>query len=156
MTTLRDGATAPSTSFPLLPLRTGVLFPGTIVTLPIGRERSIALVKEVRRGDILGVTTQKDPSISDPGGDDLHPVGTFARVVEVARLPNGDHRLSLEGLGRMRMTALVRRDPFWLAEGTVIEETGGKSSEAELFARALGEQVRELSQGGGSLAQAGG
>src|SRR5262245_32120866 len=106
MTTLRDGAPVPASPFPLLPLRTGVLFPGTVLTLPIGRERSVALVKELRRGDILGVATQKDPSIVDPTGDDLHPIGTYVRVVEIARLPSGDYRISLEGVGRMRMQKL--------------------------------------------------
>jgi ATP-dependent Lon protease len=155
MSTLRDGATAPTFPFSLLPLRAGVLFPGTVLTLPIGRERSIALVKELRRGDILGVATQKDPSVVDPRGEDLHPIGTFVRVVEIARLPSGDYRVSLEGVGRMHMSALVRSDPFWLAEGSVLEETGGKSEEARLLASALEEQVRELARGGGSLSQIG-
>jgi ATP-dependent Lon protease len=155
MTTLRDGATAPASPFPLLPLRTGVLFPGTILTLPIGRERSVALVQSLRRGDIIGAATQKDPSVTDPRGEDLHPIGTFVRVVEIARLPSGDYRVSLEGVGRMRMQALVRRDPFWLAEGSALEETGGDTEEARLFARALEEQVRELARGGGSLGQVG-
>jgi ATP-dependent Lon protease len=148
MTTLRDGSSVPVSPFPLLPLRNGVLFPGTIITLPIGRERSVALVQELAKGDVIGVGIQKDPALSDPGDGDLHPIGTFARVVELARLPEGSFRLALEAVGRLRLGPIVRRDPFWLAEGAAAEETSGSAAEARLLARALGEQVRELSRGG--------
>ncbi len=147
MPTLRDGAAVPATPFPLLPLRTGTLFPGTQVTLPIGRERSVALARTLRKGDILGVVTQKDPAVTDPGEDDLHRAGTFVRVNDVTRLPGGDFRLTLEGIDRLEMGALVRRDPFWLAEGAVVDETSNESEEARLFARALHDQVRELARG---------
>src|SRR5262245_30900338 len=89
MSQLRGGATAPLSPFPLLPLRTGVLFPGTIITLPVGRERSLALLGTLRPGDIFGVATQKSSKVDDPTGADLHPIGTFARVVNITRLPGG-------------------------------------------------------------------
>src|SRR3954468_20240431 len=86
----------PST-FPFLPLRNGVLFPGTIITLPIGRERSVALVKSLRKGDVIGVVTQKDSKVADPGEADLHDTGTFARVADIARVSGGEYRLVIEG-----------------------------------------------------------
>jgi ATP-dependent Lon protease len=155
MTTLRDGANAPVSPFPLLPLRNGVLFPGTVITLPIGRERSVALVRTLRRGDVLGVATQKDAGVTDPATGDLHTIGTFVRVADVARLQTGEYRLSLEAVGRLRLASLVKSDPFWMAEGDVAEETGGDSPEARLLARALEENVRELARGGGNLGQLG-
>src|SRR5262249_37616641 len=141
--------------FPLLPLRAGVLFPGTVLTLPVGRERSIALARELRRGDVVGVATQKDPAVTDPGFADLHPIGTFVRVVDVTRMQSGDFRIALEGVGRMNVTALPRHDPFWLAEGEVLADKGGDTDDAKLFAQALHEQVRELAKGGGALSQVG-
>src|SRR4051812_6984542 len=102
MTTPRDGS-AVASKFPLLPLRNGVLFPGTVITLPIGRERSVALVKELRKGDVLGVATQKDPATVDPGEADLHRVGTFVRVVDLARLPSGGYRVALEATHRFQL-----------------------------------------------------
>jgi ATP-dependent Lon protease len=137
MASLRDGATVPTGSFPLLPLRNGVIFPGTSLTLPIGRERSVALARELHRGDVFGVVTQQSPSVADPGFEDLHPLGTFVRVAEIARLQNGDFRIALEGVGRMRLTGLVRRDPYWLATGEVVEELPFHAAEANLFAAAL-------------------
>ncbi|HEX9296191.1 MAG TPA: LON peptidase substrate-binding domain-containing protein, partial [Polyangiaceae bacterium] len=82
MSELRGGASAPKSLFPLLPLRTGVLFPGTMITLPVGRKRSVALVESLHSGDVIGVVTQREPKIVDPTGDDLYDTGTFARVVE--------------------------------------------------------------------------
>jgi ATP-dependent Lon protease len=66
MNQLRGGASAPTSSFPLLPLRTGVLFPGTVITLPVGRKRSVALVESLHAGDVIGTVTQRDPKVSDP------------------------------------------------------------------------------------------
>ena len=96
MATLRDGESAPVSPFPLLPLRNGVLFPGTVVTLPIGRERSVALAQTLHRGAVFGVATQKDPEDQDPGEGALHRVGTFVRVTDIARLPGGEFRLALK------------------------------------------------------------
>ncbi|MEZ4299134.1 MAG: endopeptidase La [Polyangiaceae bacterium] len=144
-------------SFPLLPLRNGVLFPGTVITLPIGRERSVQLVKSLRKGDVIGVVTQKDPKVAEPGEADLQDIGTFARVSEIARVSGGEYRLVLEGLGRMTFLRLTRSEPFWMGEGIEPTETNRKSEEAALLARSLEEHVRELTGGGGgALAQIGG
>lgn len=145
--------TIPS-SFPLLPLRNGVLFPGTIITLPIGRERSVALVKTLRKGDVIGVVTQKDPKVAEPGEADLHDIGTFARVSDIARVSGGEYRLVLEGLGRMTFLRLTRNDPFWMGEGIEPTETNRKAEEAVLLGRSLEEQLREIT--GGALTQIGG
>src|SRR5437762_10875133 len=79
----------PTSPFPLLPLRNGVLFPGTVITLPLGRKQSVELSKAVRQGDIIGVAVQRDPKEIDPTIANLMPMGTFARVHEVFRSPQG-------------------------------------------------------------------
>jgi ATP-dependent Lon protease len=141
-------------SFPFLPLRNGVLFPGTIITLPIGRERSVALVKTLRKGDVIGVVTQKDPKVADPGEADLHDIGTFARVSDIARVSGGEYRLVLEGLGRMTFLRLTKTEPFWVGEGIEPTETNRKSDEAVMLAKSLEQHVRELvGSGGGALSQ---
>src|SRR5690606_6246172 len=76
----------PTEPFPLLPLRNGVLFPGTVITIPVGRARSIALVEALDGDDtIIGVAVQRDPKVTDPELADLQPIGTFARVRQVTR-----------------------------------------------------------------------
>ncbi len=148
---------APTLSpFPLLPLRNGVLFPGTVITLPVGRERSVALLRGLSKGSVVGVATQKDANVEVPVTANLHPIGTYVRVVDLGRLPTGDYRVALEALGRFSLQQVVRTDPFWVAEGEPAVETGGDSEDARLFARALVEQVRELAKGSplGQLDQA--
>ena len=99
MSQLRGADQAPRSPFPLLPLRTGVLFPGTTIALPIGRDRSMALVQSLAVGAVIGVVTQRDKAVDDPRTDDLHPIGTFARVQDIRRVNERTFRIVLEGLG---------------------------------------------------------
>jgi ATP-dependent Lon protease len=154
MSQLRGGASAPTSPFPLLPLRTGALFPGTVITLPVGRKRSVALVESLHAGDVIGTVTQKDHKIADPGRTDLYDVGTYVRVVEIARLPGGEYRLSLEALNRFKLTNVSVDGTFWLAEATVIDEQNEDTQDARLLADSLRERVQELvGNSGGALAQ---
>ncbi|WP_437497163.1 endopeptidase La [Sorangium sp. So ce1099] len=143
MSQLRSGASAPRSPFPLLPLRTGVLFPGTVLTLPVGRARSVALLNAVHAGDVIGVIAQRDPKREDPQRDDLHDIGTFARVVDVTRVSNG-FRLVIEGLDRFALTALIDTEPYWRAEGAVAPEFLGDAEEARLLAASLRDRAREI------------
>ncbi|HMJ57439.1 MAG TPA: endopeptidase La [Polyangiaceae bacterium] len=154
MSQLRGGASAPTSPFPLLPLRTGALFPGTVITLPVGRKRSVALVESLHAGDVIGTVTQKDHKIADPGRTDLYDVGTYVRVVDIARLPGGEYRLSLEALNRFKLTNVSVDGTFWLAEATVIDEQNEDTQDARLLADSLRERVQELvGNSGGALAQ---
>jgi len=90
-----------------------------VITLPVGRKRSVALVESLHSGDIIGVVTQKDPKVTDPAGSDLHTTGTFVRVLETVRLPNGEYRLSLESLDRLTLTSVHAGGPYWRGEGIV-------------------------------------
>lgn len=154
MTQLRGGALVPASPFPVLPLRNGVLFPGTVLTLPVGRERSVALLRTLHAGDIVGIVAQKSAKHDDPTRADLHDVGTYARVVELVRVSPSEYRLTIEGLDRFTLGALTRRDPFWLAEGTPLADVLGDAREARLLADALRERVREIAdRSGGTLTQ---
>ncbi len=153
MAKLRGGAPVPVLPFSLLPLRNGVLFPGTVLTFPVGRERSVTLVQSLHVGDVIGVVTQKNGKAEEPTRDDLYDRGTFARVVEVVRLSAAEYRLTLEGLDRFQLGDLVRRDPFWQAEGEKLEETVSDAGEAEALALALRQHLAEIAAQGGALAQ---
>ena len=144
MSQLRGADKAPRSPFPLLPLRTGVLFPGTTIALPIGRDRSMALVQSLAVGAVIAVVTQRDKAIDNPALEDLHSIGTFARVQDIRRVNDRTFRIVLEGLGRFELDGLVRSDPFWLASGAVAPESGADDPEAKLIARALHDHVREL------------
>lgn len=149
MSQLRGGVQAPQTPFPLLPLRTGALFPGTIITLPVGRARSIALLRALEPGAVVGVVAQKDANVVDPGEGDLHPVGTYARVRRAERVGDAEYRVVLEGIGRFELTRFVGKEPFWRIEARPLTETRTDTPAARALAESLLEQVRELAQGEG-------
>jgi ATP-dependent Lon protease len=114
----------------------------------------VALVRTLYPGDVVVTFTQKDPRTLELGEDDLHAYGTYARVVAVHRRGEREFELSLEGLGRTRLDALVSAEPHHKAEVTPLGETGGDLVEARELARALDGQVKALASGsGGALAQ---
>jgi ATP-dependent Lon protease len=139
----------------LLPLRTGVLFPGTAIRLPVGRPRSIALLASLEAGAIIGVVTQKRAEDLDPDASGLHSYGTFARVGQIARTPEGEFRVALEGIGRFELQGIVTNEPFWLARGAAAEDRVEDRERARQLALALREKVDEIAGGGGGLSQVG-
>ena len=135
------------------PLRSGALFPGTTLTLPVGRVRSVALLDTLSLGSFLGVAVQRDAAVSDPGEGDLHDVGTFARVARVERTRDRGYRVTLEGLARFELARVVGTEPFWLAEGRAVEETHADTAESRLLAQSLREHVKAIAgASGGALA----
>jgi ATP-dependent Lon protease len=148
----RTDPVMPLSPFALLPLRSGTLFPGTTLTLPVGRMRSVALLDDLGARALLGVVTQRDPAVADPALGDLHEVGTLARVVQIERTRDRGYRVVLEGLSRFRLTGLARSEPYWLAEGEALPEETADASEARLLAQSLKQHVTELAaRNGGSL-----
>ena len=99
-------------SLPLLPLRNMVLFPGVIVRVAIGREKSMKLVRDVQRNKgYLGAIAQKDPNIEDPTSEDLFKVGTMAKVLKVLEMPNDSTTVIIQGRKRFEWEEVVSEDP---------------------------------------------
>jgi len=137
------------TEFPLLPLRSGVLFPGTAMSLPVGRQRSVALIESISVGSIIGVAIQREPKDEDPVLADLHRIGTLARVRKINRARDGEtYRVSLEGVARFELDAVLQSEPFWRARGHVPVEKGGESDEANVLFEELRRALRPLAQHG--------
>jgi len=133
---------APESPFPLLPLRNGVLFPGTVTTLAVGRPQSLAILRQVKPGQtVIGVAVQKDSRVADPTFEDLHPVGTFARVVGVQRHGDNAVMLSLQGLSRFELRSLVETSPAWLADGAPLREPVRDELEAQFLADSLKSRI---------------
>jgi ATP-dependent Lon protease len=102
---------------PILPVRDTVLFPGALMPLTVGRESSLALLDALEGTEkVLGVVAQLDPRIEDPGGSDLHSMGTAARVHKMVRMPNGNVVAFLEGLHRIRVEEILGIKPFLRAK----------------------------------------
>jgi ATP-dependent Lon protease len=147
-------ASAIPSELPLLPLRTGVLFPGTSITLPVGREKSLKLLRAVGRGGLIAVVTQKDASLTDPGADNLHSLGTLSRVREIERVSEGELRVTLEGLERLQLVGLVGDQPYLRANVVAAPDANASASEGHVLGKALLECVREaVGDGSGTLGQ---
>jgi ATP-dependent Lon protease len=126
---------------PLLPLRSGIVLPGSVVTLPVGRRRSRALAEAVPVDSLIAVAIQKDPAIHEPGLDDLQPVAVLARVRQKTERGDRGMLLLVEGVSRFRPLTVLERDPFLRVRGVVSGELNGDSEEALFLADSLRRQL---------------
>ena len=96
-----------ASTFPLLPLRNAVLFPGATLPFEIGRPKTVALAEHVvaRQVPYVAVFAQRAAATEDPGHADLHEHGTIARVVAIEKQPKGAFRVVLEGVARARLAS---------------------------------------------------
>jgi ATP-dependent Lon protease len=102
---------------PILPLRNTVLFPGVVIPITVGRDRSIRLIQDVYRGNrTLGVLSQKDSSIEEPRAEDLNTVGTIATIIRMLRMPDGSTTAVIQGKKRFEMIEMVKTDPYFTAK----------------------------------------
>ena len=113
----------------ILPLRDTVLFPNSFMPLAVARESSVILVDEaIASAKVIGVFTQKDPTLEDPAETDLHPVGTLTHIHKMFKLPDGSLRLIVQGLTRLRLDRIVETRPYLRAAVSEIPDIVGESS----------------------------
>jgi ATP-dependent Lon protease len=114
---MADKLTIIPPELPILPVRDIVLFPGGVTPLPIGRETSLALVNSLQGDEkLIAVVAQLDPRVDEPGGSDLHSVGTAAKLHKTVKMPNGNMVIFLEGLQRIRVAEVLSLRPFMRAK----------------------------------------
>ena len=130
-------------SLPILPLRNTVLFPGVIIPITIGRDRSIKLIKETYKGNkIIGVLSQKDATIELPEILDLNTVGTVAHILKMLRMPDGNITAIIQGRKRFELGEMVQTEPYYKANVTELIEAKPKKSNKEF--NALVDSVKDL------------
>jgi ATP-dependent Lon protease len=145
----RPRAEAPSRPLPedaviILPVRNVVLFPGLVIPLGIGRERSRAAAQEaVRLQRPLGILLQKDPAVDEPGPDDVHWVGTTAAVLRYITAEDSHHAIC-KGLKRFRVLQFLEGYPFAVARVQAIDDAASDDPQVEGRARALRERADEI------------
>ena len=101
---------------PILPLRNNVLFPGVVMPITVGRDKSIKLIQDAYKGNkIIGVVTQKDSSIEEPVYEDLYSVGTVAQIIRLLKMPDGSSTVILQGKKRINLMGLVQPEPYLIA-----------------------------------------
>lgn len=108
---------------PILALRNTVLFPGVVIPITVGRDKSLRLVKEVYAGNrILGAVSQINPQVEDPKGKDLFQVGTVGTILKVLELPDGSHSVIIQGNKRFEIKNMVSENPYFSAEVHVLND----------------------------------
>ena len=131
-------------TYPLLPLRKAVVLPGRTTSVPVGRERSVALARNVEPGDLIVLAVQKDPEVEEPGRADLHDVGVLATVKDRTDRGRRGVLLLVEAERRVLIRSLRRTAPYWKAR---VDDAAGNrehSDVAHALARSLHEHAVEL------------
>ncbi|MDR2017684.1 MAG: endopeptidase La [Syntrophobacterales bacterium] len=117
---------------PILPLRGTVAYPDLVMPLIVGREKSIRLVDEAMNKDkMIGIITQKNPDIEDPGIDDLYTIGTIATIMKMVKMVDGSQRVVVQGLCRFKLVEFVQKEPHLTARLLPIFEEYQKDIEAD-------------------------
>ena len=107
----------------ILPIKNTVLFPGVVIPITVGRQKSIRLVKKAYQGNrIIGVIAQKNPLAEEPGVDDLYRTGTVARIVKMLVLPDGNTTIIIQGKNRFTIREFVQEDPYLTARIDLLTE----------------------------------
>lgn len=104
---------------PILPLRNTVLFPGVVIPITVGRDKSIKLIREAYKGSkVIGVVAQKDIDTEDPEFEDLNPIGTVAHIMKLLQMPDGSTTAIIQGKKRFVLQSMVQTDPYLIAKVT--------------------------------------
>ncbi len=108
---------------PILPLRNTVLFPGVVIPITVGRDKSIQAVKAAYNNDkLIGVVAQKDGNVEDPTPADLCQIGTVAKIMKMIKMQDGGTTIIIQGKKRFELLEMKELDPFFKAEIKVLEE----------------------------------
>jgi ATP-dependent Lon protease len=135
---------------PILPLRNTVLFPGVVLPITVGRDKSIKAVHDAYKTDkLIGVLAQRDSSVEDPSMKELVDVGTIARIIKVIKMPDGGTTVILQGKRRFKVGSITTDDPYFKAQVLLLqEEEAPKDQDFEAYVsniKDLAAQIIQLS-----------
>jgi RNA polymerase sigma factor (sigma-70 family) len=134
---LRRAVTIPEV-LPVIPLRDAVCFPRMVFPLFAGREKTVNAIEAAEQdGRTLLIVAQREMGVDNPGPEDFYTVGTAARILQSARLPDGSVRLLVEGTARVRVLDYLQTEPFFQARVEVLSEEEGTGPEARALAREI-------------------
>lgn len=114
----------------LLPLRNTVLFPGVVLPITVGRDKSIKAVNDAYKTDkLIGVVAQKDSNVEDPTTADLEDIGTVARIVKMIKMPDGGTTIIIQGKSRFLIESILGDDPYFKARIKKLDEEDSPGDE---------------------------
>jgi ATP-dependent Lon protease len=114
-------------SLPILSLRNTVLFPGVVIPITAGRDKSIKLINDANKGSkVIGVVAQKDEAVEDPTAEQLHQTGTVARILKVLKMPDGNTTVIIQGKKRFAIDQVTQEEPYIMATVKEVDEVKPK------------------------------
>ena len=130
-------------TLPILSLRNTVLFPGVVIPITAGRDKSIKLINDANKGGkVIGVVSQIDEDVEDPKADDLHKIGTVARILKVLKMPDGNTTVIIQGKKRFEIDQVITEEPY--IKATVKEVPQAKPAAKNKEFAAIIESIKEL------------
>jgi ATP-dependent Lon protease len=132
---------------PILAIKNTVLFPGVVIPITVGRQKSIKLVKKAYQGNrIIGVVPQKNAQQEEPGIDDIYKVGTIARIVKMLVLPDGNTTIIIQGKNRFSIKEVVQEEPYLTARFELLTDvtTNVNGKEAKALSQSLKETAFKI------------
>ncbi|MDB4171073.1 endopeptidase La, partial [Polaribacter sp.] len=126
----------------ILPLRNTVLFPGVVIPITAGRDKSIQLIKDANKGDkVIGVVAQRDEDVEEPGLKDIHTTGVVAQILRVLKMPDGNTTVIIQGKKRFKIDTILQDKPYLKA--TVTEAADDKIVEDKKEFKAIIQDIQE-------------
>ena len=120
---------------PILPLRNNVLFPGVVIPITLGRDKSIKLIQDAYKGNkIIGVVSQIDSNIEEPQYADLFKIGTVAQIIRMLKMPDGSSTIIIQGKKRLKLVEELSTEPYLVAKIEEFEEKRLKKMSKESMA----------------------
>lgn len=128
---------------PILPLRNTVLFPGVVIPITAGRDKSIELITDANKGDkIIGVVAQRNEEVEEPGAEDIYSTGVVAQILRVLKMPDGNTTVIIQGKKRFEIESIVQEQPYLKAKVKEALEDADVGGAKEL--NAVIDSVRDL------------
>ncbi|WP_158849069.1 endopeptidase La [Algibacter sp. L1A34] len=130
-------------TLPILSLRNTVLFPGVVIPITAGRDKSIKLINDANKGGkVIGVVAQKDESVENPSASEIHETGTVARILRVLKMPDGNVTVIIQGKKRFKVAEVLTEEPYMTATIRDISEAKPAIKNKEFSA--IIESIKEL------------
>ncbi|NGX84985.1 endopeptidase La [Aequorivita sp. KMM 9714] len=128
---------------PILPLRNTVLFPGVVIPITAGRDKSIKLINETNKGNkVIGVVSQKDENEEEPGVADINTVGTVAQILRVLKMPDGNTTVIIQGKKRFEVAEVITTEPYMTATIREVAEARPEKDSDEF--NAIIDSIKEM------------
>ncbi len=130
-------------TLPILSLRNTVLFPGVVIPITAGRDKSIKLIDDANNGGkVIGVVSQKDENVEDPTAKDIYETGTVARILRVLKMPDGNTTVIIQGKKRFKVAEVITEEPYMNATIREVPQTAPAINNEEFSA--IIESIKDL------------